>query len=255
MDRVKGKVAIVTGGASGIGEATAILLAKEGAEVAVVDITDDAGKAVVDKINKSGGKAAYWHMDVSDEQEVKKVFAEVNEKYGKVNILVNNAGIAGSQTPTHELPTEEWQRVIDIDLNGVFFCTKHVINYMKKAGGGSIVNLSSMLGLVGGADIAYHAAKGGVRLMTKSDATVYAPDNIRVNSIHPGYILTPLLKTLPEKFEMKPDDFFQSFIDKIPMGRLGQPEDVARAIFWLASDESDYITGLEVIVDGGYILE
>ncbi len=255
MDRVKGKTAIVTGAASGIGKAAAVLLAKEGARVAVTDITDNAGKEVVEEITKNGGEADYWHINVADEKEVEKIFAEIYDKYGKINILVNNAGIPGSAAPTHELPTEEWKRVIDIDLNGVFYCTKHVINYMKKSGGGSIVNMSSMLGLIGGGDIAYHAAKGGVRLMTKSDATIYAPDNIRVNSIHPGYILTPLFRGLAKRTRESEEAFFQGFIDKIPMGRLGEPEDVARTILWLASDDSDYITGIEVIVDGGFILQ
>jgi NAD(P)-dependent dehydrogenase (short-subunit alcohol dehydrogenase family) len=255
MDRVKGKVAIVTGGASGIGKASAILLAKEGAEVAVTDISDDAGKEVVEEIKKNGGTADYWHMNVADEKEVEKAFTEIYDRYGKINILVNNAGIPGSMTPTHELPTEEWNRVIDIDLNGVFYCTKHVINYMKKSGGGSIVNMSSMLGLIGGSDIAYHAAKGGVRLMTKSDATVYAPDNIRVNSIHPGYIMTPLFQNVAKNSPVGEQAFYKQITDGIPAGRLGEPEDVARTILWLASDDSDYITGIEVIVDGGFILQ
>ncbi len=255
MDRVKDKVAIVTGGASGIGQAAAILLAKEGARVAITDIHDEAGKATAGQIAKDGGGAEFWHMNVADEKEVEKVFAEINEKYGKINILVNNAGIPGSMTPTHELPTEEWNRVIDVDLNGVFYCTKHVIEYMKKSGGGSIVNMSSMLGLIGGADIAYHAAKGGVRLMTKSDASVYAPDNIRVNSIHPGYIMTPLFQNVARNSPVGEQAFYKQITDQIPAGRLGKPEDVARTILWLASDDSDYITGLEVIVDGGFILQ
>ena len=216
---------------------------------------NEAGKEVVNEITKNGGSAAYWHMDVSDEKEVEEVFTNINSKYGKIHILVNNAGIAGSMTPTHELPTSEWQRVIDIDLNGVFYCTKHVINHMKKSGGGSIINMSSMLGLIGGADIAYHAAKGGVRLMTKSDATVYGPDNIRVNSIHPGYIMTPLFRNVAENSPDGAEKFYKQLRDVIPAGRLGEPEDVARTILWLASDDSDYITGLEVIVDGGFILQ
>ena len=133
MDRVKDKVAIVTGGASGIGKAAALLLAKEGAAVAVTDIANEAGEEVVNDITKNGGSAAYWHMDVANEQEVAEVFTNINDKYGRIHILVNNAGIAGSMTPTHELPTPEWQRVIDVDLNGVFYCTKHVINYIKKS--------------------------------------------------------------------------------------------------------------------------
>ncbi|MFC2038911.1 SDR family NAD(P)-dependent oxidoreductase [Chloroflexota bacterium] len=251
----KEKVAVVTGGASGIGKAASLLMAREGAAVAVTDITDEAGKEVVDEITNNGGSAAFWHMNVADEQEVEKVFSEINTKYGKINILVNNAGIPGSMTPTHELPTEEWHRVIDIDLNGVFYCTKHVIEYMKKSGVGSIVNMSSMLGLIGGADIAYHAAKGGVRLMTKSDASVYAPDNIRVNSIHPGYIMTPMFRNVARNSPVGEQAFYKQITDGIPAGRLGEPEDVARTILWLASDDSDYITGLEVIVDGGFILQ
>jgi NAD(P)-dependent dehydrogenase (short-subunit alcohol dehydrogenase family) len=255
MDRVKGKVAIVTGAASGIGKASAILLAKEGATVAVTDISDKGGQETVQEIAEGSGKAGYWHMNVADEKEVEKVIADINKKYGKVNILVNNAGIPGSMTPTHELPTEEWKRVLDTDLNGVFYCTKHVINYIKKAGGGSIVNISSLLGLIGGADIAYHAAKGGVRLMTKSDATVYGPDNIRVNSIHPGYIVTPLLQNVARGSGVGEQAFYKQIADGIPIGRLGKPEDVAHAVLWLASDDSSYITGLEVTVDGGFILQ
>jgi NAD(P)-dependent dehydrogenase (short-subunit alcohol dehydrogenase family) len=194
-------------------------------------------------------------MDVTSEEEVKKVYADIHKTYGKINILVNNAGIPGSMTPTHELPTEEWKRVIDIDLNGVFYSTKHVIEYMKKAGGGSIVNMSSLLGLIGGADIAYHAAKGGVRLMTKSDASVYGPDNIRVNSVHPGYIMTPLFQNVAKNSPVGEQAFYKQVTDGIPQGRLGTPEDVARTVLWLASDDSDYVTGLEVIVDGGFILQ
>lgn len=255
MDRVKGKVAIITGGASGIGKATATLLAKEGASVAITDISDDAGKEAVAGIVSNGGVAGYWHMNVTNEKEVEKVFGEINDKYGKINILVNNAGIPGPPKATHELTTEEWDRVIDINLKGVFFCTKYVIKYMQMAGVGSIVNMSSMLGLIGGEDIAYHASKGGVRLMTKSDATTYARDNIRANSVHPGYIFTPLFQGIGARSPQGAETFFKETAEAIPLGRLGMPEDVANAILFLASDESSYITGMEMIIDGGYILQ
>jgi NAD(P)-dependent dehydrogenase (short-subunit alcohol dehydrogenase family) len=254
MDRVKGKVALVTGGASGIGRATCLLLAREGASVAVTDITDDTGKAIVTEIKRNGGVADYWHIDVTSEKEVEKGFADIRKKFGKVNILVNNAGIPGLPKATHELSTEEWDKVINIDLKGVFFCTKYVIPYMKRAGGGSIVNLSSMLGIIGGEDPAYHAAKGGVRLLTKSDATNYAKDNIRVNSVHPGYISTPLFERVVARNPQGKEVFLEKLISGIPLGRLGKAEDVANLILFLASDESDYITGAEIIIDGGYIL-
>ena len=255
MDRVKDKVAIVTGGASGIGRATCLLLAKEGASVAVTDITEDAGREAVAEIQNSGGKADFWHMNVTDEKEVEKVFADIYNKYKKIDILVNNAGIPGPPKATHELTTEEWDRVMDINLKGVFFCTKYVIQYMQKSGGGSIVNMSSMLGLIGGEDPVYHASKGGVRLMTKSDATIYGKDKIRANSVHPGYIMTPLFRGIAARNPQGAEKFFEETANAIPLGRLGQPEDVAKAILFLASDESSYITGTETIIDGGYMLQ
>jgi NAD(P)-dependent dehydrogenase (short-subunit alcohol dehydrogenase family) len=252
--RIEGKVAIITGGASGIGRATCLILAKEGAKVAVTDISDDAGKKVVSEVEKNGGVADYWHMNVTDEKEIEKVFADINTKYGRVDILVNNAGIAGPPKATHELTTEEWNKVIDINLKGVFFCTKYVYKYLKMAGGGSIVNMSSMLGLIGGEDPVYHASKGGVRLMTKSDASIYAKDNIRVNSVHPGYILTPLFESIGARNIKGAEAFFKELTSEIPLGRLGKPEDVAKGILFLASDESSYITGTELVIDGGYIV-
>jgi NAD(P)-dependent dehydrogenase (short-subunit alcohol dehydrogenase family) len=255
VDRVKGKVAIVTGSASGIGKAAALLLAKEGASVAITDIADDAGRGTVNEITDARGKSGYWHMNVADEKEVEKVFAEVKKKYGKIDILVNNAGIPGPPKETHELTAEEFDRVININLRGVFFCTKHVIGYMKQAGGGSIVNMSSMLGLIGGEDPAYHASKGGVRLMTKSDATTYGPYNIRANSVHPGYILTPLFRGIAARSPKGAEKFMEDMAASIPLKRLGTPEDIAQCILFIASDESSYITGTEFILDGGFMLQ
>jgi NAD(P)-dependent dehydrogenase (short-subunit alcohol dehydrogenase family) len=195
MGRVDGKTAIVTGGALGIGKATAERLAGEGAQVAVTDLKDDEGASVVTDIEAVGGTARYWHMDVSDEDEVKRVFDEVADAFGGIDVLVNNAGISGPDKPTHELTEAEWDEVMAVNEKGVFFCTKHAIPYMQEAGGGSIITLSSIYGLISAPDIPpYHASKGAVRLMTKTDALEYAEDDIRVNSVHPGFIWTPLVE-------------------------------------------------------------
>lgn len=251
MDRVKEKVAIVTGGAQGIGKATCLLLAKEGASVAVTDLNDEGGRKVAEEIRSSGGVADYWHIDVTREKEVERGFADIHKRYGKINILVNNAGIPGYHKATHEITTEEWDKVIDIDLKGVYFCIKYAVPYMKQAGGGSIVNVSSMLALLGGIDPVYHAAKGGVRLLTKSDATIYAADNIRSNSVHPGFILTPLL----ERMDLNEEGGEDTLKSTIPLGRLGRAEEVANGILFLASDESSFITGTEMVIDGGYSVQ
>ncbi|OGO35405.1 MAG: short-chain dehydrogenase [Chloroflexi bacterium RBG_16_57_8] len=254
MDRVKGKVAIVTGGAMGIGGAASALLAKEGAKVAIADIDDAAANAHVAEIRKAGGAASFWHMDVTNEREIEAVFAEVAKKYGNINILVNNAGIPGGGKPSHEMTEEEFEKVLNIDLKGVFRCTKHIIPYMLKAGGGSIVNMSSMLGIIAAGDPVYHAAKGGVRLLTKGDASVYAKDHIRVNSVHPGLILTPGFLAMGGNRGGQSDDFLKSAGSRVPLGRMGTPEDIANGILFLASDESGYMTGSELVIDGGFIM-
>lgn len=251
--RVKDKVIIVTGGALGIGQAACYLLAKEGAKVIITDINVEEGKKVKEKINQSGGIAEFWQMNTSNEEEVRKVFAQVDQKFGKIDVLVNNAGIAGVNKPTDEISEEEWDRVMSINVKGVFFCTKHAVPYMKKNGGGSIINLSSIYGIISAPDIPpYHASKGAVRLMTKTDALLYAKDKIRVNSIHPGYIWTPLVESLanesPEGVET-----FRAMIDSLhPIGHIGEPDDIGYGIVYLASDESKFITGSELVIDGGY---
>ncbi len=251
MDRVKGKVAIVTGSANGIGEATAKLMAKEGAKVAITDIDDKNGKRVIDEIKAAGGEADFYHMDVTKEMEIEKNFADIFKKWGKLHILVNSAGIPGYKKLTHETSVPEWDRVININLKGTFMCIKYAVPYILKTGvGGSVVNLSSMLGLIGGEDPSYHASKGGVRLMTKSDATNYAAQNIRFNSVHPGYILTPLFRGFAPQSTAEQQAFFKDFAQQIPMKRLGTAEDVANGILFLASDESSYITGSELVIDG-----
>ncbi|HKL34775.1 MAG TPA: glucose 1-dehydrogenase [Salegentibacter sp.] len=249
MKRAENKVVIVTGGALGIGRETCILLAKENAKVAVTDILDQEGEELVAEIKKSGGIAKYWHLNVADEEEVKKVYAEVVGEFGKLDATVNNAGIAGVDKPTHELTEDEWDSVMSVNVKGVFFCTKHAIPHMQKSGAGSIINLSSIYGIVGAGDIPhYHASKGAVRLMAKNDALIYAKDKIRVNSVHPGFIWTPLV----EEFGKDVPDFRENLEKLHPIGHVGQPIDIAYGILYLVSDESKFITGSELVIDGGY---
>ena len=192
MKRVENKVVVVTGGALGIGKETCILLAKEGAKVAITDVKDKEGEQLADEINSSGGVAKYWHLDVSDEKEVEKVYADVVKEFGKLDASVNNAGISGVNKPTHEISEQEWDNLMNVNVKGVFFCTKYAVQHMLKNGSGSIINLSSIYGLIGAGDAPpYHASKGAVRLMAKNDAIAYAKDKIRVNSIHPGIYSDP----------------------------------------------------------------
>jgi NAD(P)-dependent dehydrogenase (short-subunit alcohol dehydrogenase family) len=252
MDRVKGKVAIVTGGSVGIGHSACNLLAREGALVAVTDLLDSEGQETARRIREDGGKAEFWHLDVRNESEVKAVFHAVNEHFGGINVLVNNAGIAGVNRPTHEITEEEWDALMAVNVKGVFFCTKHAIPYMQKAKGGSIINLSSIYGLIGAGDIPpYHASKGAVRLMAKNDALIYAAENIRVNSVHPGFIWTPLV----EKFAGEQGGVAEvrKQLDTLhPIGHIGEPDDIGWGIVYLASEEAKFITGSELVIDGGY---
>lgn len=254
MDRVKGKAAIVTGGGSGIGEATAKLLASEGAEVAIVDIDDDNGVRVETEINDSGGKACFRHMDISQEAEVERVFSEICAVFGRLHILVNNAGIAGHAGPPHETTVEDWDEVMNTNLRGTFLCTKYAVPYIIKSGGGSVINVSSIMGILGGPSHVYNTSKGGVRTMTKADAVVYAPNNIRFNSVHPGYIITPLFRKLASKSKLGVEGSIKAEGERIPLGRMGDPEDIATGILYLASDESRYVTGIELVIDGGMLM-
>lgn len=252
MNRVKDKVAIVTGGATGIGKATCMLLAKEGALVAITDIKDDEGKAIAQSIKNSGGEAEYWHLDVSKESEVEQVFTEVCQQWKKIDVLVNNAGIIGVNKPSHEITEVEWNTLMAINVNGVFFCTKYAIPAMIDAGGGSIINLSSIYGLVGAPNYPpYHASKGAVRLMSKTDALLYAKHKIRVNSVHPGFIWTRMVENhLKQQGDVEAG---RKELDRlVPIGHIGEPDDIAYGILYLASDESKFVTGSELVIDGGY---
>ena len=253
MKRLENKCVVLTGGAMGIGKAIAEMAAEEGAKVAVMDIVDEVGKKVVEEINRSGGSAHYWHLDVTDEGAVKGVLEEVYQHWGSIDVLVNNAGIAGVNVPTDQVTEDQWDQVMDVNVKGVFFCTKHVIPYMRNAGQGSIINLSSIYGLIGQADVPpYHASKWAVRGMTKTDALFYAPHKIRVNSVHPGYIWTPMVENHLNSMEGELEDLKKMLGESHPLGHMGVPEDIAYGVVYLASDESKFVTGSELVIDGGY---
>ena len=254
MNRVRDKVTVVTGAALGIGRAAAFLLAREGAKVAVTDVLDDQGRKTVEEIQKAGGTARFWHLDVSREMDVQRVFEEIAQQFGGIDVLVNNAGISGVNKPTHEVTESEWDKLMAVNVKGVFFCTKYAVIAMKKMKrGGSIINLSSIYGIVGAGDVPpYHASKGAVRLMTKNDALIYAQDSIRVNSIHPGFIWTPMVENFAAGFVGGIDAARKAFGAKHPLGHVGEPDDIGWAVVYLASDEAKFITGAELVVDGGY---
>jgi NAD(P)-dependent dehydrogenase (short-subunit alcohol dehydrogenase family) len=255
--RVQGKVALVTGGASGIGRGCAEKLAAEGATVVVTDLQDDLGAEVVAAIVKAGGKAWRLHHDVTDEAAWEGVIAEVKAREGRLDILVNNAGI-GVGGSVLEMTLADWKRQVAINLDGVFLGVKHSIPLMRLSGdGGSIINMSSVAGLKGSANLAgYCATKGGVRLFTKAVAMecAGAGDGIRVNSVHPGIIETPIWATIGATAtpgaNAPPDlDALSAMI--VPLGIKGYPQDIANGVLWLASDESRYVTGAELVIDGG----
>ncbi|MBM7245218.1 SDR family oxidoreductase [Rhodococcus fascians] len=253
MSRLTDKVAIVTGSGKGMGRAMATLFAAQGAAVAVTDVSEKDGVETVRLIEEQGGRAAFWRLDVSDEAEVSSVFEQVTAEFGKLDILVNNAGISGVDKPTHEVTEAEWDAVFAVDVKGVFFCTKHAIGHLRANSGGSIVNISSIYGLVGSHEMApYHAAKGAVTIMTKKDAVTYGRDGIRVNSVHPGTILTPFVRELAERSEGGLRGYLDIMEPKHPIGHVGEPEDVANAVLFLASDEARFVHGAALVVDGGY---
>ena len=254
MSRTQDKVCIVTGAALGIGRACAIRLGEQGAKIALFDRLDAEGEALASELNARGIAARYWHVDVASEDSVRTAVESVVAHFGGLHGLVNNAGISGSTKLTHELTEAEWDQVQAVNVKGVFFCTKHAIPHLKAAGGGSIVNLSSIYGLVGAADVpAYHASKGAVRLMSKTDAMIYAADRIRVNSIHPGYIWTPMVEHHLRASGATDLDAARDDVGRLhPLGHMGEPDDIAWGVVYLISDESKFVTGSELVIDGGY---
>jgi NAD(P)-dependent dehydrogenase (short-subunit alcohol dehydrogenase family) len=255
MAQVSGKVAIVTGGASGIGEACAITLAREGASILITDIDDTLGKGVVDRITKAGGKAHYLRHDVRDEAAWPGIVADAEKRYGRLDIMVANAGI-GIMSPIATMTLADWQRQQAINLDGVFLSIKHSIPAMKRVGGGSIVLMSSVAGLRGAPGLAaYSATKGGVRLLAKSVALEHAADNIRCNSVHPGIIATPIWEKIPTGAEGNrrnaPIDPRERAAASVPLPRVGEAQDIANGVLFLCTDAGNYITGQELVIDGG----
>lgn len=242
MGKLDNKVAIITGGSSGIGAATAKLFAEEGAKIVIVDMNEEKGKAFEQGLKNQGKEVLFVKADVTNEEDVQNVFSTTKSTFGKVDILFNNAGI-GSVKPTEELPFSEWRKTLSVDLDGVFLFAQAAIKEFLQSGGGVIINTASMYGLVGAAgSAAYNAAKAGVVNFTRSIALEYASRNIRVNALCPGFIDTPILG----------DTDRQSLIEATPMKRLGKPEEMAQAVLFLASDDSSFMTGNALIVDGGY---
>ncbi|MCK6372687.1 MAG: glucose 1-dehydrogenase [Zoogloea sp.] len=252
MNRLSGKAAVITGGGNGLGAAIAQRMADEGAAIAVLD-RDPNGRAVAERIAAGGGRALFVQTDVTDEAQVSAAMRATFEAFGRLDVLVNNAGIEGENVPTDRLSLAEWNRVMAVDATAVFLCTKHVIPYLRQAGGGSVINISSIYGIVGGGDIPpYHAAKGAVRCMSKNDALTYASERIRVNSIHPGFIFTALVDRYVHDAGLERSAAKASLDALHPLGGTGTPDDIAWGAVYLASDESRWVTGAELVIDGGY---
>ncbi len=251
-ERVQGKVALVTGAASGLGAESARRLAREGAAVVLTDLASDDGEALAEAISGAGGRAAFFAHDVSQEADWERVVAGAMERFGRLDVLVNNAGIAGPRLDLIAHSLEDWRRILSVNLDGVFLGLRHAGPAIAKGGGGSVINLSSVLGKVAlpGA-AAYCASKGGVLMLTKAAALEWAPLNIRVNSIHPGFIDTPMLAEAVQQAE-DPIVTRQLFVSRHPLGRLGVAREIADGVVFLASDESSFITGSELVIDGGY---
>ena len=244
--RVKGKVVIITGAGSGMGREEAVLFAKEGATVVATDVNEEAVQAVVQEIEKAGGEAIAMKHNVASRSDWEAVYEKVESTYGGLDILVNNAGMSQPES-FDDLTDERWDLIVDVNMKSVYYGVQLGIPLMKQRGGGSIVNISSIAGLVGGSGAgAYTASKGGVRLLTKAIANDYGKDGIRCNSVHPGYIETPMSAAYMENPQYR-----EWFLANTPLQKLGQAKEVAQAVLFLASDDASYITGVELAVDGG----
>ncbi|MCZ2095159.1 MAG: glucose 1-dehydrogenase [Chloroflexota bacterium] len=250
MHGLEGKVAIVTGGGSGIGQSTALAFAREGVKVVVSDVDEQGGNETVRLIEAQGGEARFVRADVSKPAEVEQLVRATVEAFGALHFACNNAGIGGPAAPTGEYPIDGWEQVIAINLSGVFYCMRYQIPEMLKAGGGVIVNMASILGTVGYAQSpAYVAAKHGVVGLTKTAALEYSSQGIRVSAVCPAFIRTPLIE------ENLAQDVRDYLVTQHPVGRLGEPEEVAELVVWLCSDAASFIMGSPILVDGGYVAQ
>ena len=246
--RLEGKVAIITGAAGSMGAEEARLCAREGAKVVIADVFDDDGRQVETEIVEAGGEATYVHADVTSEEDWEHLISETVSQYGRLDILVNNAGVSGGSPHIDKLDIDEWVRIMDVNATGVFLGTKYAVEQMVQTGGGSIVNISSIMGFVGGerSHPAYHASKGAVRIFTKAMAVQYGPQGIRVNSVHPGF--------MPPMRSFTPDPAAEEELARqTPLRRTGETIEVAYGVLFLASDESSFVTGTELVIDGGFI--
>lgn len=249
MGLLQDEVSVIIGATSGIGLAAAALFAEEGAKVVVVGRSREKGLSIAQRICSKGNQATFLSCDITREQEIARLMEQVEEAYGRIDVLVGNAGIPETKSPVHEMALEDLTRVLNTDLIGIILCNKHAIRHMLKNEGaqkGSIVNVASILGVVGSANsIAYPASKAGIINFTRSQAVTYAPKGIRMNCVSPGYVNTPLLEKLPE-------ELIRSKIALHPIGRFAEPEEIAKAILFLCSDLASYVVGANLLVDGGY---
>jgi cyclopentanol dehydrogenase len=252
MGKLDNKVALISGGARGQGAVEAKTFAREGARVVFGDIRDDEGKQVEADIRASGGDAVYVHLDVTSEEDWRDAVEVAVSRYGKLNILINNAGIVIPRVPIEERSAEEWDRVMAVNAKGVFLGTKYAIPAMRRAGGGAIVNISSIAGI--GQSLhqepAYAASKGAVRIFTKVTASQYAQEKIRCNSVHPGPIDTDMLH-----HAMSDPEVLQRRLTRVPLGRMGAIDEVVAGVLFLASDDASYVTGSELVIDGGALAQ
>ena len=246
--RLENKVALISGGARGMGAAEAKLFASEGAKVVIGDILEDEGRRTEAEINESGGECVFVPLDVTSEAAWQEAVATAVNRFCKLDILVNNAGVLSRGT-LEDTTVEEWDRVMDINAKGVFLGTKAAIPEMRRAGGGSIVNTSSISGLIGQASTSpvYNASKGAVRIFTKSAAIQYAKEGIRVNSVHPGAVDTPMVE-----YRLSDPELQKQANERAPLGRTAKPEEIAYGVLYLASDEASFVTGSELVMDGGF---
>lgn len=250
---LEGKVVVVTGAGSGIGRAIAQAFAAEGAHVVATDINVASADETVSTFDPSAKSSATHALNVGREENVKEVFQRIVETFGKIDVLVNNAGIPGSQSEPHLANEADFDLLWTVNVKGVWLCNKYAIPHMLAAGRGAIVNIGSISGYIGNRDLPlYHTTKGAVRIMTKTDAVIYASRGIRINCINPGAIATPLAVKAQESYEHGPEAYLKTIVDAHPLGRQGQPYEVAQAAVYLASDRASFVTGADLFVDGGF---
>ncbi len=253
--RLEGKVALITGAASGIGRATAILFAKEGAKVAVVDMDELGGQRTASIVGEGGGGARFIKANVTDVADIQNTIKETVQAFGALHILYNNAGIGANQygATLENVDEEEWDRILGTNLKGVILCSKYAVPEIKRSGGGAIVNTASIAGIVSLPTHAYSAAKAGVIQITKTSAIELSKSNIRVNAVAPGFIDTPLLRGVRSgRGQKEQENVIATYARRTPIGRIGVPEDIAKAVLFLSSDEASFVTGHTLVVDGGY---